>query len=107
MPTQIFEITRAHEEPPLTARELKSLLWHNRRGSEWAVIEIKDKTRGKGGVMNYIWVIERLKDGEWRPFQHSILIDSMRECKNYIRANKKIWPCEKFRVRKYASAKEG
>jgi hypothetical protein len=36
---QTFEIFRAIEEPPLTAAELRNLLWHARPKSEWGVRE--------------------------------------------------------------------
>ena len=39
---QIFEVTRAPEEPPLTARELRGLIWHARPKSEWGVREIAE-----------------------------------------------------------------
>lgn len=41
MPTQIFEITRAPEAEPITARGLKYILFCNRRNTEWEVREIK------------------------------------------------------------------
>jgi hypothetical protein len=37
---QTFEIYRAIEEPPVTAKELRHLLWEGRTGSEWAVREV-------------------------------------------------------------------
>jgi hypothetical protein len=37
---QVFVITRAPEAKPLTARELKSLLYFNRTDTEWHVREI-------------------------------------------------------------------
>jgi hypothetical protein len=39
--TQYFQITRAPEEPPLTAKEMRHLIWNTRNGSEWEVVEIK------------------------------------------------------------------
>jgi hypothetical protein len=36
---QVFVITRAPEAKPLTARELKSLLYFNRTDTEWHVRE--------------------------------------------------------------------
>jgi len=44
MPTQVFKITRAPESKSLTAQELRSLLWSNRRDSEWVVEEVGDKS---------------------------------------------------------------
>ena len=41
MPYQIFEIIRAPEAEPLTAKELRDLIWESRRDSEWVVIEKK------------------------------------------------------------------
>jgi len=43
MPTQIFEITRAPEAEPITARGLKYILSCNRRNTEWEVREIKEE----------------------------------------------------------------
>jgi len=36
---QIFQIVRAPEEPPLSAKEIRGLLWRHRPNSEWEVIE--------------------------------------------------------------------
>ena len=41
MPSQIFRITRAPEVEPLDPQQVKSLLWHNRKDSEWEVTEME------------------------------------------------------------------
>jgi hypothetical protein len=47
---QIFKIIRAPEAKPLTAKELKSYIWHNRIDSEWSVIEITSAVGTKTGT---------------------------------------------------------
>jgi len=42
MPTQIFRITRAPEEPKLMSDEMKRLLWAYRPNSEWEIFEEED-----------------------------------------------------------------
>ena len=54
MPTQIFKITRAPEAIDITARELRSLLWHMRPDTEWAVLEIKEPLEAKEVEVNKI-----------------------------------------------------
>lgn len=39
---QTFRIVRAPEEPPLTAEELRHLVWESWRKSEWEVVELED-----------------------------------------------------------------
>jgi len=40
MPTQIFQISRAPEAPPLTAERLRHLLWKDRVDTEWEVRDV-------------------------------------------------------------------
>lgn len=54
MPTQTFRITRAPEEAPLSAEELRRLLYVSRTKSEWEVVEASQPenapdTKGRAG----------------------------------------------------------
>ena len=40
---QLFEVFRAIEEPPLTTKELRHLIWEARPNSEWGVREISQE----------------------------------------------------------------
>lgn len=40
MPSQLFKITRASEADPVNSNRLRSLLWNDRKDSEWEVTEI-------------------------------------------------------------------
>lgn len=41
MPSQIFRITRAPEAEPIDPQQVRSLLWHNRKDSQWEVTEME------------------------------------------------------------------
>ena len=45
MPRQVFIITRAPEEPALTANELRRCLYWGRLYSEWEVVEKPDEPK--------------------------------------------------------------
>ena len=42
MPSQTFVITRAPESEPITERRLRTMLWNDRKDSEWDVTEVKE-----------------------------------------------------------------
>jgi len=42
MPSQYFQIIRPPEAAPLSAEDIRSLLWQSRKDAEWEVREVLD-----------------------------------------------------------------